>query len=72
MPSPLFSLIEYMHQQHGYKGGNTHADQSRHHETMIEQIFAYDGSATTVKIDRGYIRRIIGAKEIAINTGADT
>ena len=64
--------IEKPCEEHGDEGGNAHADEARHHETMVEEILSDDGRPAAVEVDGGDVRRIVGNEEITIDAGEDT
>ncbi len=49
----------------GHKG----VDQARHHERVVQQVLADDGSARAVKVHRSDIRGIVGNEEVAVYRG---
>lgn len=52
-------------QRHRHSGGN----QARHHERMVEEIFADMRRPGPVEIDGGYDGRIVRDKEISVYGG---
>ena len=46
--------------------------QTWHHEGVVQQVLADDGSACAVKVHGGNIRRVVGDKEVAIDRGQHT
>ena len=58
---------EYSCDEVSHNGGGEHADESGHHERVVEQIFANDSGARAVEVDGGNIRWVVGNEEIAID-----
>ena len=51
----------------GHNGAGDDADEARHHERVVEQVFADDGGAASVEVHRGNITGIVGDEEIAVD-----
>ena len=70
-PDSLFSLFCFLEEYHRQEvcddGRSGDADEARHHERVVEQVFADDGGAGAVEVDGGDIRRIVGDEEISVN-----
>ena len=60
-------LEEHHRQEVCDDGRSGDADEARHHERVVEQVFADDGGAGAVEVDGGDIRRIVGDEEISVN-----
>ena len=52
--------------------GDNGVHQTRHHERVVQQVLADDGSARAVKVHCGDIRGIVGDEEVAIDRGQHT
>ncbi len=49
--------------------GDHGVDQTGHHERVVQEVLADDGSARAVEVHGGDIRRIVGDEEVAIDRG---
>ena len=63
-----FSFLEEYHRQKVCDDSRGRdADEPRHHERVVEQVFADDGGAGAVEVDGGDIRRIVRDEEISVD-----
>ena len=63
-----FSFLEEYHRQKvcdDGRGGD--ADESRHHERVVEQVFANHRGARTVEVDGGDITGVVGDEEVTVD-----
>ena len=62
-------LEEDLREQVGYNRTCDHTDQTRHHETVVEQVLANHGCARPVEVHRRNIRGIVGDEEVTVDGG---
>ena len=51
----------------GHNGADSHADESRNHERMVEHVFTDLCGTCAVNVHGGDIRRIVRDEEVSIN-----
>ena len=51
---------------------NDYAYKTRHHETVVEEIFSYNRRSGSVEVDSSDIGRIIRNEEVSIDTRKDS
>ena len=67
--NPAHGVVEEGNEVAG-NAGNYCVYQTRHHERVVQQVFADDGRSRAVEVYRGDIRGIVGDEEVAIDRGS--